>query len=39
MGIIEIEEDEMYPLTDEAAANICATIKSNIPSTPRNQLT
>ncbi len=39
MGIIEIEEDEMYPLTDEAATNICAAIKSNIPSTPRNKLT
>jgi len=39
MGIIEMEEDEMYPLTDETAANICASIKSNIPSTPRMQLT
>jgi hypothetical protein len=39
MGIIEIEEDEMYPLRDEAMANICASIKSNIPSTPRMQLT
>jgi hypothetical protein len=38
MGIIEIEEDEMYPLRDEAVANICASIKSNIPSTPRMQL-
>ena len=39
MGIIEMEEDELYPLTDETAANICAVIKSNIPSTPRMQLT
>ncbi len=39
MGIIEIEEDEMYLLTDEAAADICASIKSNIPSTPLRQLT
>ncbi len=39
MGIIEMEEDEMYPLTDDAAAHICATIKSNIPSAPRIQLT
>jgi hypothetical protein len=38
-GIIEIEEDEMYPLMDEAAADICAAIKSNIPSTPWNKLT
>jgi hypothetical protein len=39
MGIIEIKEDEMYPLTDKAMADICAAIKSNIPSTPRNRLT
>jgi hypothetical protein len=39
MGIIEMEEDEMNPLTDETAADICATIKSNIPSTPQTQLT
>ncbi len=39
MGIMEVEEDEMYPLMDEAAADICASIKSNIPSTPRTQLT
>jgi hypothetical protein len=39
MGLVEIGEDEMYPLTDEAAADICATIKSNIPNTPRTKLT
>jgi hypothetical protein len=39
MGIIEIEEDEMYPLTDEAASNMCTSIKSNIPSTTQTQLT
>jgi hypothetical protein len=39
MGIIEMEEDEMYPLMDDAAADICATIKSDIPSTPQIQLT
>jgi len=39
MGIIEIDEDEMYPLMDEAAADICTSIKSNIPSTPQSQLT
>ena len=39
MGIIEIEEDKLYPLTDETAAGICAIIKNNIPNTPRPQLT
>jgi hypothetical protein len=39
MGIIEMEEDPMYPLTDDTAAEICPIIKSNIPSTPRIQLT
>jgi hypothetical protein len=39
MGIIEMEEDKLYPLMDEAAAGICAIIKSNIPSTPKIQLT
>jgi len=33
MGIIEMEEDKLYPLTDEAAAGICAIIKNNIPNT------
>jgi hypothetical protein len=36
-GIIEMEEDKLYPLTDEATAGICAIIKSNIPNTPRTQ--
>jgi hypothetical protein len=39
MGIIEMEEDKLYPLTDETAAGICAIIKNNIPHTPRTQLT
>jgi len=39
MGIIEMEEDEMYPLMDDTVADICATIKSNIPSTPQIQFT
>jgi hypothetical protein len=39
MGIIKIEEDEMYPLTDETVADISASIKSNIPSTPQTNLT
>jgi Reverse transcriptase (RNA-dependent DNA polymerase) len=29
----------MYPLTDETVANICASIKSNIPNTPWTSLT
>jgi hypothetical protein len=39
MGIVEIEEDEMYPLTDKAATDICSAIKSNIPKTPQTRLT
>ncbi len=39
MGIVEIKDDELYPLTDDTAAEICASIKSNIPSTPRAKLT
>jgi hypothetical protein len=39
MGIIKMEEDKIYPLTDEATAGICTIIKSNISSTPRIQLT
>jgi hypothetical protein len=39
MGIIEIEEDKLYPLTDETAAGICAILKNNIPDTPRPGLT
>ncbi len=39
MGIIEMADDRIYPLMDEAAAGICAIIKSNISSTPRIQLT
>jgi hypothetical protein len=39
MGIIEMEEDKLYPLTDETAAGICAIIKNNIPDTPRPRLT
>ncbi len=39
MGIVEIEDDELYPLTDDTAAKICTPIKSNIPSTPWAKLT
>jgi len=30
MGLLEIEEDELIPLTDDTAAEICAAIKENI---------
>jgi hypothetical protein len=39
MGIVEIEDKELYPLTDNTAAEIGASIKSNIPSTPLAKLT
>jgi len=39
LGIIEMEEDKLYPLTEETTAGICAIIKSNIPDTPRPRLT
>ncbi len=39
MGIIEMEEDKLYPLTEETAAGICAIIKDNIPDTPKTRLT
>jgi hypothetical protein len=39
MGIVEIEDDELYPLTDNTAAKICASIKSNTPNTPWDKLT
>jgi hypothetical protein len=34
MEIVEIYDNKLYPLMDNTAAEICATIKSNIPSTP-----
>jgi hypothetical protein len=39
MGIVEIEDDKFYPLPDDTAGEICTSIKSNIPSTPRARLT
>jgi hypothetical protein len=39
MGIVEIEDDNLYPLRDDTAAEICTSIKSNIPNTPRTKLT
>jgi hypothetical protein len=38
MGLVEIKEDELIPLTDNTAAKICATIKENIPKTSRARL-
>jgi hypothetical protein len=37
MGLVEIKEDELYPLTDNTMAEICASIKSNIPNIPRTK--
>jgi hypothetical protein len=39
MGMVEIEDDNLYPLTDDTAAEICVSIKSNIRNTPRAKLT
>jgi hypothetical protein len=39
MGLMEIEDDELYPLMDHTAANIGASVKSNIPNTPQTKLT
>jgi hypothetical protein len=39
MGIVEIDDDKLYPLTDDTAAEICASIKRNIPSIPPAKLT
>jgi hypothetical protein len=38
MGPVEIEDDELFPLTDDTMAEICASIKSNIPNIPRTRL-
>jgi hypothetical protein len=38
MGLVEIEEDELYPLTDDTTSEICASIKSKIPDNPRANL-
>ncbi len=35
LGLVEIEEDELIPLTDDTTAKICAAIKDNIPKTTR----
>ncbi len=39
LGLVEIKEDKLIPLTDDTAAEICAVIKDNIPKTPRIKLT
>jgi hypothetical protein len=38
MGLVEIKEDELYPLTEDTTAEICASIKSKIPDTHRANL-
>jgi hypothetical protein len=38
MGLVEIEEGELIPLTDDTAAKICASIEENIPKYPRTNL-
>jgi hypothetical protein len=38
MGLVEIKEDELYPLTEDTTAEICASIKSKIPDTHRTNL-
>jgi len=38
MGLVEIEEDELYPLTDDTTSEICASVKSKIPENPRANL-
>jgi hypothetical protein len=37
-GLVEIEEDELIPLTNETAAEISAAIKEKIPKIQRAQL-
>jgi len=39
MGLMEIEDDKLYPLMDDTAAEICASVKSNILNTPQTKLT
>jgi hypothetical protein len=38
IGLVEIEDDQLYPLANDTAAKICASMKSNIPSTPQTKL-
>jgi hypothetical protein len=38
LGLVEIKEDELIPLTDDTAAEICAAIKDNILKTNRARL-
>jgi hypothetical protein len=38
LGLVEIEEGKLIPLTDDTATKICASIKDNILKTPRNQI-
>jgi hypothetical protein len=38
LGLVEIKDDKLIMLTDNTAAKICASIKDNIPKTPRAKL-
>jgi hypothetical protein len=39
MGLVEIEEDELIPLTDETTSEICATIQEKLPTIPKTKFT
>jgi len=39
MGLVEIEEDELIPLTDNNAADICVSIQERLPKIQRKKLT
>jgi hypothetical protein len=39
LGLVELENDELFLVTDNTAAKICASIKNKIPKTPRTKLT
>jgi hypothetical protein len=39
LGLVELENDELFLVTDNTAAKICASIKNKIPKTPRAKLT
>jgi hypothetical protein len=38
LGLVEIEEHELIPLMDDIVAEICGSIKDNIPRTSRPKL-
>jgi hypothetical protein len=38
MGLVESEEDELIPFTDNMAADICSAIKKQLPKVPKARL-